>query len=135
VGVKYSAGVLDGTAVDLLGDRPAGFRVLAGDDVLLGPLLALGAEGGVLACAHLATGRFVELVGAWRRGDLPRARDLGARLARLAERVFAEPNPAVVKGVLHATGRIPSPAVRLPLLPAARASVDAALAALADLVA
>ncbi|MCO1656945.1 dihydrodipicolinate synthase family protein [Pseudonocardia humida] len=133
VGVKYSASVLDATAVDLLGDRPAGFSVLAGDDVLLGPLLALGAEGGVLASAHLATERFVELVAAWRAGDLARARTLGARLARLAEAAFAEPNPTVVKGALHATGRIPSPAVRLPLLPARRAAVDAALAAVAAL--
>jgi len=130
VGVKYSAGALDATAVDLLGDRPAGFSVLAGDDVLLGPLLALGAEGGVLAAAHLATGRFADLVAAWRTGDLARARTLGAGLARLAAAVFAEPNPTVLKGALHAAGRIPSPAVRLPLLPAGRASVDAALTAL-----
>ncbi len=29
---------------------------------------------------------------------------------------FAEPNPAVFKGVLHAQGRIPTPDVRLPLV-------------------
>jgi 4-hydroxy-tetrahydrodipicolinate synthase len=39
-------------------------------------------------------------------------------LAILAAALFAAPNPAVIKGVLHAQGRIPSPAVRLPLLPA-----------------
>ncbi|WP_214405841.1 dihydrodipicolinate synthase family protein [Pseudonocardia lacus] len=134
VGVKYSAGAVDATAVDLLGDRPAGFRVLAGDDVLLAPMLALGAEGGILASAHLATGRFAEAVDAWRAGDLPLARALAARLARLSAALFAGPNPTVVKAVLHATGRIPSPAVRLPLLAADRAAVTDALAALADLV-
>ncbi|MGC5288439.1 hypothetical protein [Micromonospora sp. DT231] len=40
---------------------------------------------------------------------------------------MAEPNPAVIKGVLHAQGRIPNPRVRLPLLPAAAASTDAAV--------
>ena len=44
-------------------------------------------------------------------------------LARLSATVFAEPNPAVIKGVLHAQGRIPSPDVRLPLLPASPAAV------------
>ncbi|MEU7043374.1 hypothetical protein AB0A77_20230 [Streptomyces varsoviensis] len=44
-----------------------------------------------------------------------------------------EPNPAVIKGVLHARGVIPTPDVRLPLLPADRAAVEAALKRLADL--
>lgn len=45
----------------------------------------------------------------------------------LATALFAEPSPAVIKGVLHALGKIPSPAVRLPLLPATEESVRAAL--------
>ena len=43
---------------------------------------------------------------------------------------FAEPNPVVIKGALHALGRIPTAAVRLPLLPARPDSVAALLAAL-----
>jgi len=42
---------------------------------------------------------------------------------------FAEPNPAVFKGVLHAQGRIPTPDVRLPLVNASSGAVDRALAA------
>lgn len=75
----------------------------------------------------------MELAAAWAGGDRVRARDMGRWLARLSAAAFAEPNPAVIKGVLHAQGRIPSPMVRLPLLPAGRASVDAALLLLADL--
>ena len=126
-GVKLATGRIDQDTVDLLGDPPADFAVLAGDDVLLSPLLALGAAGGILASAHLATSRFAALATAWRDGDLERARDLAPALARLSAAVFGEPNPAVVKGVLHAQGRIPTPDVRLPLLPARRASVDAVL--------
>ena len=44
---------------------------------------------------------------------------------------FAEPNPAVFKGVLHAHGRIPTPDVRLPLVAASAAALDAAVAAVA----
>jgi 4-hydroxy-tetrahydrodipicolinate synthase len=49
------------------------------------------------------------------------------------ERLFAEPNPAVIKGVLHAQGRIPTPALRLPMTPASPAAVEAAMSALAAL--
>lgn len=132
-GVKYAVGSLDGEAVALLGDLPDGFAVLAGDDAFLSPLLALGAAGGVLASAHLAADRFTELATAWRAGEADRARPLGHALARLSATLFAEPNPAVIKGVLYAQGRIPTPAVRLPLLPASAESVAAALRELARL--
>lgn len=132
VGMKLSTAA-DTAAVDLLGDLPAGFDVLAGDDAVLTPMLALGASGGVLASAHVATPSFARLVDAWTTpgtGAAAGRRDLGARLARLSSACFAEPNPTVVKGVLYAQGRIPTPHVRLPLLPAGSASVDAALGAL-----
>lgn len=132
VGVKYAPGRVDADAVDLLGDHPAGFAVLAGDDVLLAPMLALGATGAVLASAHLATARFVELADAWRVGDTATARHTGPALAALAAAAFAAPNPTVIKAVLHAQGRIPTAAVRLPLLPAGRDLLDAALERLAD---
>ncbi|MER6300143.1 dihydrodipicolinate synthase family protein [Kitasatospora sp. NPDC001539] len=128
VGVKYATGGLDRTAAELLADTPAGFTVLTGEDAFLAPMLAIGAAGGILASAHLATGRFVELYEAWRAGDVERARALGHRLTALALSAFTAPNPAVTKGVLHAQGRIPTPDVRLPLLPAGEAEVAAALA-------
>jgi 4-hydroxy-tetrahydrodipicolinate synthase len=132
-GVKYSAGGIDQETVRLLGDLPSDFVVLAGDDVFLSPLLALGAMGGILASAHLATARFVELMAAWRDGDVAAARSLGHALAGWSAAAFAEPNPTVIKGVLHARGRIPTPDVRLPLLPADRDSVDAAVKRLVEL--
>ncbi|PWI45804.1 dihydrodipicolinate synthase family protein [Streptomyces sp. ICBB 8177] len=125
-GVKQAVGALDADTVALLADPPPGFAVLAGDDVFAPALLALGAHGGILASAHLLTGRYVRLAEAWRDGDVRRARALGAGLSRVAGRLFAEPNPSVIKGVLHAEGRIPTAAVRLPLLPASGAAVEAA---------
>jgi 4-hydroxy-tetrahydrodipicolinate synthase len=132
-GVKLATGAVDRSAVALLGDCPPDFAVLAGDDLYLSPLLALGAAGGILASAHLATRRFAALAAAWAGGDLVRARELGHALARVSAAAFAEPNPAVIKGALHALGRIPTPHVRLPLLPAARDSVDALVQQLAEL--
>jgi len=126
-GIKYAVGGIDETTVRLLADPPPGFAVLGGDDLFVSPLLALGAHGGILASAHLATADFADLITAWRAGDATQARATGNRLAALSAALFAEPNPTVIKAVLHAQGRIPTPAVRLPLLPAQPAAVDAAL--------
>jgi 4-hydroxy-tetrahydrodipicolinate synthase len=107
-GVKLAAGGIDAATVELLADPPAGFAVLGADDAFVSPLLALGAPGGILASAHVATDRFAELVEAWAAGDAVRARAVGHALAGLALALFAEPNPTVIKGVLHAQGRIPT---------------------------
>lgn len=127
IGVKHAVGAIDQDTVLFMGARPGDFAVLAGDDMFISPLLALGAAGGILASAHVRTSEFAELIAAWHSGRTDQARELGHRLAPLAAALFAEPNPAVIKGVLHAQGRIPSPAVRLPLLPAAEDSIRAAV--------
>ncbi|HTT50252.1 MAG TPA: dihydrodipicolinate synthase family protein [Streptosporangiaceae bacterium] len=130
-GIKLATGGLDQAAIELLAGCPPGFAVLAGDDVFVSPLLALGAAGGILASAHLATQSFAALAAAWVAGDVPAARDLGHALAPLSAAAFAEPNPVVIKGALHAMGRIPTAQVRLPLLPAGPGPVQALLNCLA----
>jgi 4-hydroxy-tetrahydrodipicolinate synthase len=129
-GVKHAAGGIDHDTVMLMADLPEDFAVLAGDDVFASPLLALGAAGGILASALVRTRDNADFVAAWRAGKAARGRELGNRLATLAAALFAEPNPCVIKGVLHAQGKIPSPAVRLPLLPAREETVQAALSLL-----
>ncbi|MEV6104229.1 4-hydroxy-tetrahydrodipicolinate synthase [Streptomyces sp. NPDC051940] len=123
VGVKYATGAIDAAAMELVGSPPPGFSVLGGDDAVISPLLAAGAHGAILASANVRTADFAELISLWRRDAAGPARRLGAELARLSAALFAEPNPTVIKGVLHAQGRIPSPAVRLPLLAASPDSV------------
>ncbi|MFI5938415.1 dihydrodipicolinate synthase family protein [Actinoplanes sp. NPDC051494] len=118
-GMKLAVGGIDAVTVDLLADPPPGFAVLAGDDAFFAPLLTMGVRGGILASAHVATASFAALAA----GDQGR----GPGLARLSLALFAEPNPTVIKAVLHAQGRIPTPSVRLPLLPAAGNNLRAAL--------
>jgi 4-hydroxy-tetrahydrodipicolinate synthase len=129
VGVKYAAGTLDADTGHVLAGSPPEFAVLAGDDALAPALLALGAAGAIMASAHVSTQDYATLVDDWRAGEVGRARATGHRLAALSTALFAEPNPTVIKGVLYTQGRIPSPAVRLPLLPASEATVTAAVAA------
>jgi len=126
-GVKHAVGGIDEDTVRLLADLPDGFAVLGGDDAFASPLLALGAAGAILASANVCTGSFAAMVRAWLDGECARARAFGNRLAVLSAALFAEPNPVVIKAVLHAQGRIPSPSVRLPLLPAGPATTEAAL--------
>ncbi|MFC6020740.1 dihydrodipicolinate synthase family protein [Plantactinospora solaniradicis] len=118
VGLKYAPGGVNADTVALFADPPAGLAILGGDDPFISALLALGAHGGIVASAHLATADYVRLIALWQAGDVAAARALGGRLGVLSTALFAEPNPTVIKAVLHAQGRIPSAAVRLPLLPA-----------------
>lgn len=127
VGVKQAVGGVDADTMDLLSDLPDEFSVLCGDDMAASPMLAAGAHGGITASSNLRTAEFVELVAAWGSGDIARARTLGNELTRLAAPLFAEPNPTVLKGVLHSLGRIPTADVRLPLLPASEVAVQRAL--------
>ncbi|MEU4799262.1 4-hydroxy-tetrahydrodipicolinate synthase [Streptomyces sp. NPDC023327] len=123
VGIKHATGMIDATTMELLDSPPPGFAVLGGDDIVLSPLVAAGAHGGIVASANVRTADFAELIALWRRGAATPARDLGAELARLSAALFTEPNPTVIKGLLHTQNRIPSPSVRLPLLPASADSV------------
>jgi 4-hydroxy-tetrahydrodipicolinate synthase len=126
IGMKYSTGAVDSGTVELLADLPDGFALLGGDDPVIWPLLALGAHGGILASAHVETRAFTDLAQACASGDIGRSRRLGGRLAELSRALFAAPNPTVIKAALYEQGRIPTPSVRLPLLPANRELVPPA---------
>lgn len=130
IGFKHAVGAIDDTTVTMMSRLPGDVAVLAGDDLYAAPMLALGAHGAILACANLAAAAYAELVRRREQGPVESARRLGHRLAAVAETVFAEPNPVVIKAVLAAQGRIPSPAVRMPLLPASDDATKAALRAL-----
>lgn len=129
-GVKLAVPALDGDALALLVAAPPSFAVLAGEDALILPLAAAGAAGAIAASAHCATARFAALLAAVGENDLPAAREHARLLLPLAAALFAEPNPAVIKGVLHDLGLIATPAVRLPHVRASERAVARAADAL-----
>jgi len=133
-GVKQAVGSIDLDTLEVLAGAPRdGFAVLGGDDAYLFPTVLMGGAGTVAASANIATERFVAMIECGLAGKLEEGRTLSEALLPLVKRLFAEPNPAVIKGVLHATGKIPTPALRLPMTPASSAAVDAAVAALEKL--
>src|SRR5262249_21054338 len=78
-------------------------------------MLAHGADGGILAAAHIATREFVAVFEAMRANDHHRARLLWSHLEPLAPMLFQEANPMPVKYCLWRQGLVRSPECRLPL--------------------
>jgi 4-hydroxy-tetrahydrodipicolinate synthase len=133
-GVKQAVGSIDLDTLEVLAGAPRdGFAVLGGDDAYLYPTVLMGGAGTVAASANIATDRFVAMIDCGLAGKLEEGRALSEALLPLVKRLFAEPNPSVIKGVLHATGKIPTPDLRLPMTAASTAAVDAALTALEKL--
>jgi 4-hydroxy-tetrahydrodipicolinate synthase len=127
-GVKQAVGSIDLDTLEVLAGAPRdGFAVLGGDDAYLFPTVLMGGAGTVAASANIATERFVAMIECGLAGKLEEGRSQSEALLPLVKRLFAEPNPAVIKGVLHALGKIPTPSLRLPMTPASTAAVDAAL--------
>jgi 4-hydroxy-tetrahydrodipicolinate synthase len=130
-GLKQAVGALDADTLTVLAGRPDGFAVLGGDDAYVFPTMLMGGAGAIAAAAHLCTERFVAMLAAGAAGDVATGRAHAEALLGLVGALFAEPNPAVIKALLHAEGRIPTPDVRLPLVNAAPASLQRAREALA----
>ncbi len=122
VGVKQAVGGIDADTLFVLAAAPESFGVLAGDDAFILPLLLMGGAGAIAASANVHTERFAALVNERRVED-------AEALLPLVRALFAEPSPAVIKAVLHAEGRIPTPDVRMPLAPASPDALERALAA------
>jgi 4-hydroxy-tetrahydrodipicolinate synthase len=130
-GIKQAVGALDADTLRVLEEAPSGFGVLGGEDIILFQIAALGGVGAIAASAHACTERVVEMIECGIAGKLDDGRAHAAALLPVVEAGFAEPNPAVWKGVLHAQGRIATPNLRLPMTNASAAAIDRCLDAIA----
>jgi 4-hydroxy-tetrahydrodipicolinate synthase len=110
---------------DAKGDLPASARVLAetdlafyaGDDAITLPLLSVGGSGLVGTSTHFSGSVSKELIEAFERGDVTRARQLNARLLPIYTGIFRTQGTILVKGGLAMRGRPVGP-VRMPLVDA-----------------
>ena len=100
---------------DLIRAKPPEFSVMTGEDALFYAALTQGAEGGILASAHIDTARFASVRNIFVSGDQPGALRAWRALADLPRLLFAEPSPAPIKHWLWRLGLIDSPEVRLPM--------------------
>ena len=130
VGVKQAVGGIDVDTLQVLAHAPASFSVLGGDDAFLLPLILMGGAGAIAASANVATEHYAAMIQSGLAGDVIAARSAAEALLPLTLALFAEPSPAVIKAVLHAQGKIPTPHVRMPLADASPAALEQALASL-----
>src|SRR3954447_5359023 len=128
-GCKQAVGGIDADTLTVLAQAPDGFAMLAGDDPFIYPMALMGAKGAISASASVSTSRFAAMIDAALHGRLAEGREHHEALLPLTQALFAEPSPAVIKAVLHAQGRIPTPDVRMPLENASDEATKRALAA------
>ena len=106
---------------DLMRARPENFAVMTGEDALLYAALTQGADGGILAAAHVETARFAAIRRLLLAGDHRAALAAWRGLVDLARLLFAEPSPAPIKHWLWRAGLIDSAEVRAPMMPVSEA--------------
>ena len=118
-------------SIDLLQRRPAGFRVLTGEDAEYFDALTDGADGAILLSAHIETAAFAAVRTLLKQGQLDAARKRWENVSDLTRLLFAEPSPAPAKYWLARSGLIDSAEVRLPMMEVSRelaATLDAEMA-------
>jgi len=106
--------------VNVVRSAPRPITVLTGNDNFIWESYLLGAEGALLGACAVATHAHVDVHEAAMRGDWKTARELGDRIQRLVDALFAPPvrdYRARAKEILLMQGIIQSAHVRLPLLP------------------
>jgi 4-hydroxy-tetrahydrodipicolinate synthase len=113
--VKECSGDL-GQVSRVVATCPEDFSVLAGDDLLTLPILAVGGRGVISTTSNVAPVEIVQLVRSFRSGEVDAARHAHLRLLPLFEALFVETNPIPVKAALAMRGLI-SEELRLPMVP------------------
>jgi 4-hydroxy-tetrahydrodipicolinate synthase len=115
VAVKEASGNLS-QIMEILRDRPDGFRVLSGDDAMTFPMIALGGDGLISVASNEAPELMNRMVDQALQGNWAEARKLHYRLLPLMEVNFIESSPGPVKAGLAMMDLI-GENYRLPLVP------------------
>jgi 4-hydroxy-tetrahydrodipicolinate synthase len=114
-GIKEASGDM-AQCMEILRDKPDDFLVVSGDDALAFPQIACGMEGVISVAANGFPRAFSDMVRLALKGDLRGAKALNDRLIAGYEIMFAENNPAGIKGAMAEQGLIGN-YVRLPVVP------------------
>jgi 4-hydroxy-tetrahydrodipicolinate synthase len=115
VAIKEASGNLS-QIMEILRDRPEGFRVLSGDDAMTFAMIALGGDGLISVASNEAPELMATMVRLALEGKWDEARALHYRLLPLMELNFIESSPGPVKAGL-AMMNIIGENFRLPMVP------------------
>ena len=122
VAIKEASGSLGQMAeiLQLAGEK---ITLLSGDDNVTLPVLAIGGKGVVSVVANIVPGEVSEMIRAWEKGQVDRARNFFYKLLPLCQAMFYETNPIPVKTSLALMGKIDGE-LRLPMWPMAAGNLE-----------
>ncbi len=102
----------------LIAEAPADFELYSGDSALTLQLLSVGAVGVIGVCTHWAAREMGEMIAAYEKGEVQRAREINARLIESYDFESGDlnPNPVPTKAMLRVLGH-PAGECRLPMGP------------------
>jgi len=116
VGIKEASDDMN-QFMQLIKNRPEGFLVVSGDDALILPQIACGADGVISVAANTFPKDFSAMIRLALAGDFLSARSIHYKLLDGYDMLFEENNPAGVKAFMYEQGMIEN-ILRLPLTPA-----------------
>ena len=131
VGVKEASGNIT-QMCEICRAAPRAFVVLAGDDAVTLPLMAVGGRGVISVVSNEIPAEMVQMVEAAERGDFAEARAVHERILPLMQINFIETNPVPVKAAMAAMGLVEE-VYRLPMCPPKPESKQRIVKALNDL--
>jgi 4-hydroxy-tetrahydrodipicolinate synthase len=115
IGIKEASGNF-AQVMNIIKNRPKGFLVISGDDLITLPLIACGGDGVISVVGNAYPKDFSEMTRQALKGNYEEARKLHYKLTTITNLLFADGNPAGVKAALQILG-LCSEYVRLPLVP------------------
>ncbi|MDR0676893.1 MAG: 4-hydroxy-tetrahydrodipicolinate synthase [Elusimicrobiota bacterium] len=113
VAIKEASGNINQIS-DIIEKCDESFVLMSGDDALTLPVLSLGGTGVVSVLANIAPRDVSDMVKAFQKGDIKKARELHYKLSNLVKAMFLETNPVPIKTAMEILG-ICSGEVRLPM--------------------
>lgn len=123
VGVKEASGDLV-QCMEIKAGTPKDFMLIAGDDLLAVPMIAIGGQGSIAVLANIYPKRFSDMISLAMEGDFVAATELVLKFTGLNPLLYAEGNPVGAKAALSVLGIIENN-VRMPLSPSSPALYEA----------
>jgi 4-hydroxy-tetrahydrodipicolinate synthase len=122
VGIKEASGNLEQVS-QIVQNTDRDFTLLSGEDSLTFPILALGGKGVISVVANIIPAAVAEMITAFEKGELIKARELHFKMFELMKAMFIETNPIPVKTAMEIMG-LCFAEMRLPLSPLAENNIQ-----------
>ena len=115
VAIKEASGDL-GQFAKIIGNAPAHFKLISGDDGLTLPSVVMGSIGVISVIANALPEKLSQLTHDSLAGNIAKASQLHLQMAEMLKLIFREGNPAGVKALMELMGAAKNQ-LRLPLVP------------------